>query len=179
MEKGEDAGSSAILPKHIFIGNSPRVRNVCNTISSLNEYSRGKEESELFIEETFSGQNSCIIKPTFIYVGDKFGWNPPRLPNGLEDILEALPGLYPIQATSEIPDLPGVAFEAPVNVKAVAGAIVNVAIGIDDDSCVFETREGIIMAASKRSAVIGSVYVDHPASGNRTEELGKTSIPTC
>ena len=30
--------------KIIFIGNSQRIRNVCNTVSSLQEYARGKEE---------------------------------------------------------------------------------------------------------------------------------------
>ena len=56
-------------PKYIFIGNSPRVRNVCNIVQSLNEYARGKEESELLLQQTF-GQNTCIIK-TDIYLWRK------------------------------------------------------------------------------------------------------------
>jgi nucleoside-diphosphate-sugar epimerase len=81
-----------LLPKYIFIGNSPRVRNVCNNvISSLNEYAKGKEESERLIERTF-GKKAFIIKPTFIYGGNEFGLNPPRLPVGLGEIVEALLG---------------------------------------------------------------------------------------
>ena len=65
-------------------------------ISSLNEYAKGKEESERLIERTF-GQKAFIIKPTFIYGGNEFGLNPPRLPVGLGEIVEALLGLYPVQ----------------------------------------------------------------------------------
>ena len=63
----KDVWDDASLPKYIFIGNSLRVRNVCsNYIQSLNEYAKGKEESERLIERTF-GQKAFIIKPTFIY----------------------------------------------------------------------------------------------------------------
>ena len=109
------------------------------------------------------------IKLTFIYGGDSFGLNPPRLPSGLGDILEAILGLYPIQATCEfLPDLLGVALEAPVNVQAVAGAIVNSAIGLHDGA-VLETREDIIMAASQRPAI--SLATDSPVMEKRREEL--------
>ena len=147
--------NSTSLPKYIFIGNSPRVRNVCNMITSLNEYARGREESEKLIERIF-GQNACIIKPTFIYGGQEFGINPPRLPTGIGEILEALLGLYPVQWFSEVlPDILGVAFEAPVNVQSVAGAIVNVAIGLCDEQ-VLETRDEIIMAAAHRPSISSS-----------------------
>jgi len=139
-------------PKYIFISNSPRVRNACNIIPSLNEYARGKEESEMLLEQTF-GQNTCIIKPTFIYGGSKFGTKPPRLPSFLGEVIEAILGLYPIQWLSEVlPDILGVVLEAPVNVQAVSNAIVNEAIGLCDNQ-VLDTREDIIMTASKRPSI--------------------------
>ena len=78
--------------KFIFVGNSHRVRNVCKIVSSLQDYARGKEESERLIQESFRDDDNdnngsskrrqyCIIRPTFIYGGDEFGWNPPRLPS--------------------------------------------------------------------------------------------------
>ena len=156
------------LPKFIFIGNSPRVRNVCNMITSFNEYARGKEESEKSIERIF-GQNACIIKPTFIYGGQEFGINPPRLPTGIGEILEALLGLYPIQWLSEVlPDILGVAFEAPVNVQSIAGAVVNVAIGLCDEQ-VLETRDEIIMAASHRPSISSSQKTSSDMAVRRDE----------
>ena len=141
------------VQKFIFIGNSQRIRNVCKTVSSLQEYARGKDESEKSIQQimdTDDRLHCCIIRPTFIYGGDEFGWNPPRLPTKFGEIIEALLGLYPVQALSEfLPDILGVALEAPVNVKAVAGSIVNVIVGLDDSSSL-DTREDIIMAASRR-----------------------------
>lgn len=162
-------------PKFIFIGNTPRVRNVCNIIPSLNEYARGKEESELLLEQTF-GQNLCMIKPTFIYGGTKFGLNPPRIPSFLGEIVEAVLGLYPIQWIAEVlPDILGVVLEAPVNVKAVSNAIVNEAIGLCDNQ-VFDTKEDIIMAASKRPSTFDN-KLSAPEMGARRKEL-KTILST-
>ena len=42
-----EKSSTSMPTKYIFIGNSPRVRNVCNIVDKLNEYARGKEESEI------------------------------------------------------------------------------------------------------------------------------------
>ena len=163
--------------KFIFIGNSQRIRNVCKIIPSLREYARGKEESEQLIQQINMMDSStddrrlqcCIIRPSFIYGGEEFGWNPPRLPTQLGEIIEALLGLYPVQALSEfLPDILGVALEAPVNVKAVSGSIVNLIVGLDDSTSL-DTREDIIMAASRRP--YGTSDVDSESAQTRREEL--------
>lgn len=164
--------------KFIFIGNSQRIRNVCKIIPSLREYARGKEESEELIQQINIKMDSstddrrlqcCIIRPTFIYGGEEFGWNPPRLPTPFGEIVEALLGLYPVQALSEfLPDILGVALEAPVNVKAVAGSIVNLIVGLDDSTSL-DTREDIIMAASRRP--YGTSDIDSESAQTRREEL--------
>eukprot|EP00573_Skeletonema_grethae_P002702 CAMPEP_0201690888 /NCGR_PEP_ID=MMETSP0578-20130828/4195_1 /ASSEMBLY_ACC=CAM_ASM_000663 /TAXON_ID=267565 /ORGANISM="Skeletonema grethea, Strain CCMP 1804" /LENGTH=499 /DNA_ID=CAMNT_0048175977 /DNA_START=58 /DNA_END=1557 /DNA_ORIENTATION=+ len=160
------------VDKFIFIGNSQRIRNVCKTVSSLQEYARGKEESERLIQQTIDADDRlhcCIVRPTFIYGGDEFGWNPPRLPTKFGEIIEALLGLYPVQALSEfLPDALGVALEAPSNVKAVAGSIVNVIVGLDD-SYSLDTREDIIMSASRRP--YGTSHIDSESAQTRREEL--------
>mmetsp|Transcript_26615 Transcript_26615/g.56239 ORF Transcript_26615/g.56239 Transcript_26615/m.56239 type:complete len:483 (+) Transcript_26615:37-1485(+) len=172
---GSSPGETEALPKYIFIGNTPRVRNVCGIISSLKEYGRGKQESEQLIEETFA-QKSCIIKPTFIYGGNDFGLKPPRLPTGLGAIVEAILGLYPVQATSEfLPDLLGVPLEAPVNVESVAGAAVNVATGLCLDTDALDSRENIIMAASKRPPI--ELTNNTPEMNERRDKL-KTTLST-
>mmetsp|Transcript_19872 Transcript_19872/g.33609 ORF Transcript_19872/g.33609 Transcript_19872/m.33609 type:complete len:491 (-) Transcript_19872:67-1539(-) len=158
--------------KIIFIGYSQRIRNVCNTVSSLQEYARGKEESEQLIQQIMDADDRlhcCIVRPTFIYGGDEFGWNPPRLPTKFGEIIEALLGLYPVQALSELlPDILGVALEAPVNVQAVAGSIVNVVVELDDSSSL-DSREDIIMAASRRP--YGTLDIDSESAQTRREEL--------
>jgi hypothetical protein len=177
IAKAVASSSYVNVNKFIFIGNSQRVRNVCNEISSLQEYARGKEESERLLQEIIMDNNNsdsrlhcCIVRPTFIYGGEEFGWNPPRLPTKFGEIIEALLGLYPIQALSEVlPDILGVAFEAPVNVEAVAGSIVNVVVGLDD-SYSMVTREDIIMAASRRTYG-RSDDTDSESAQTRREEL--------
>jgi hypothetical protein len=161
-----------VVTNFVFIGNSNRIRNVCNIISNLQEYGKGKEESERLIQYAFQGGTGvrhCIIRPTFIYGGDKFSFNPPRLPTKIGAIIEALLGLYPIQSLCEIlPDVLGVALEAPVNVETVATAIVNLVIGLEDSNSL-DTNEDIIMAASRR--YYGKCDVESEPAKTRREEL--------
>lgn len=159
--ESENRSKDIAIPKFILIGCSDRVRNVCKAIPHLKKYAKGKEESERMVCETFGKPTSsdggyCILKPTFIYGGSSFDVNPPRLPNGIGGIIEALLGLYPIQALSDsLPGVLGVAFEAPVNVDAVARAIVNVATGLCEcPNNELASREDIIMAASLREGSI-------------------------
>lgn len=160
-----------VVTNFVFIGNSNRIRNVCNSISNLQEYGRGKEESELLIQDAFQGGRirHCIIRPTFINGGDKFILNPPRLPKKIGEIIEAIVGLYPIQSLCEIlPDILGVALEAPVNVETVATAIVNLVIGLEDSNSL-DTNEDIIMAASRR--YYGKCDIESEPAKSRREEL--------
>ena len=67
-----EKSSTSMPTKYIFIGNSQRVRNVCNIVDNLNKYARGKEESERLIVQTF-GQKSLIIKPRLSMAGIVLG----------------------------------------------------------------------------------------------------------
>ena len=164
-----------VVTNFVFIGNSNRIRNVCNSISNLQEYGRGKEESERLIQDAFQAVDDngrvrhCIIRPTFIYGGDKFSVNPPRLPTKIGEIIEAFFGLYPIQSLCEIlPDILGVVLEAPVNVETVATATVNLVIGLEDSNSL-DTNEDIIMAASRR--YYGKCDIESEPAKTRREEL--------
>jgi hypothetical protein len=132
----------------VAVGNSERVRGVARSVPFLRGYAAGKEESERVVRELF-GYRGCIVQPSFIYGGDKFGLSPPRVASPVGRILEEVLGLYPIQALSKaLPDLPGAALEPPVSVENVAAACLNVALGLCEGYDVLNTKDAIVMAAT-------------------------------
>ena len=134
--------------RFVAIGNSPRVRRLSKSVPFLQDYAQGKEESEEVIRDLF-GANACIVQPTFVYGGDKFGVSPPRVASSVGRLAEEVLGLYPIQALSRaLPDSLGVPLEAPVSVESVAAASLNVALGICEGYDVLESKDAIAMAAT-------------------------------
>ena len=118
--------------KFVFIGNDDKVRDVSKSISFLKGYAAGKEEAESKIREIFGPSDYCIIQPTFIYGGDDFGLNPPRIASPLGQVAEEILGLYPIQAIADaLPGPLGVAVSPPVSRERVAGAAVSASLGLN------------------------------------------------
>eukprot|EP00566_Odontella_aurita_P009153 CAMPEP_0113593090 /NCGR_PEP_ID=MMETSP0015_2-20120614/38225_1 /TAXON_ID=2838 /ORGANISM="Odontella" /LENGTH=514 /DNA_ID=CAMNT_0000499731 /DNA_START=26 /DNA_END=1570 /DNA_ORIENTATION=+ /assembly_acc=CAM_ASM_000160 len=137
------------VDRFVFVGNAPRVRSLSKNLPFLKGYAKGKEISERRIRENFD--DYCIVQPTFIYGGDEFALNPPRVSTSIGQIAEDILGLYPVAALSEaLPGVLGVATEAPIGVERVAAAAVNAAIGLCGGKHVLEGRDEIIIAACKR-----------------------------
>ena len=157
------AAKQAGCQRFVVVGNDPRVRS----LTASTAYAKGKEQAEHVIQQQFPGRQTCIIQPTFIYGGNEFSFNPPRIPDSVGQVAEDVLGLYPIQAVSgALPGLLGVVTAAPVSRHRVAAAAVNAALGLlddDDDAngknknrssgCLeLATREAIVAAASRRYA---------------------------
>lgn len=154
-------------PRLVLVGGPPR----CHALPLLEDYARGKAESERLAVETL-GDRAAIVKPTLIHGGDELGLVPPRLPSSVGGIAEAVLGLYPVRALSgALPDALGVWLDAPVGVDAVAGAIVNLATEADGgEGSVLETRDDIVMAASRRPKVPRRSVLS-PEEERRRDEL--------
>ena len=142
-------GARAAGVKHfVSIGNNERVRGLTKSVSFLRDYAKGKEESEREIRQVY-GNSGCIVQPTFIYGGENFGVSPPRVASPVGALAEEVLGLYPIQALSKaLPDALGAPLEPPVSVESVAGACLNVALGICEGYTVLDTKDSIVMAAT-------------------------------
>jgi len=139
---------NADIKSFVAIGNNPRVRRLSKSVSFLQDYAKGKEESEQVIRDLF-GTKACIVQPTFVYGGDEFGLSPPRVASSVGRLAEEVLGLYPIQAISRaLPDSLGVPLEAPVSVESVAGACLNVALGFCEGYDVLDSKDAIAMAAT-------------------------------
>eukprot|EP00586_Coscinodiscus_wailesii_P007852 CAMPEP_0172521544 /NCGR_PEP_ID=MMETSP1066-20121228/292639_1 /TAXON_ID=671091 /ORGANISM="Coscinodiscus wailesii, Strain CCMP2513" /LENGTH=270 /DNA_ID=CAMNT_0013304469 /DNA_START=285 /DNA_END=1098 /DNA_ORIENTATION=- len=140
--------------RFVYIGVAPEVRDAAGGFDFLKEYMAGKENSVDFITKEFTsggGDSSLsytIINPTFIYGGDAFGVNPPRVASGYGSLVEGLlsTGLFRF-AAGVTPGLISVALEPPVSVEDVAAAAVAGGLGAVKGS--LDTHDDIVAAAKK------------------------------
>lgn len=129
----------------VYISVAPEVRDSVKGVKALDNYMEGKKFSEYSITSIFDG-GYTLIEPTFIYGGDKFALNPPRVADGYGRLVEGLLSSGPFRAAAGIsPGLIGVALEPPVKVSSVAGAAVAGALGLSKP--VLDTYDEINKAA--------------------------------
>jgi hypothetical protein len=154
-------GAKAAGVKHfVFIGNAPEVKtlmiqNPGNLLGFLQPYVEGKSISEEMVQRNFGtgeeGLSFTVIKPTFIYGGDKFGLSPPRVNTSYGQLVESLLSLGPFRAASSVlPGFLGIALEPPVSAEAVARATIVGAFS--DQSLTFDTHDAIVNAGRGRVA---------------------------
>jgi len=148
-------GAKAAGVKHfVFISNAPEVKALMTEnpalLNFLQPYAKGKALSEAFIQMSFGqgkGLSYTLVKPTFIFGGEKFGLTPPRVNKSYGELIETILSLGPFRAAANIlPGIIGIAFEPPVSAEAVAGAAI--AGAFSDESLVFDTHDKITNAAN-------------------------------
>lgn len=136
---------AAGVKKFVYISVAPEVKESVKGVSAFDNYMEGKAFSEDAIKNNFVN-GYTIIAPTFIYGGDKFGVNPPRVADGYGRLVEGLLSSGPFRAAASIaPGFIGVALEPPINVSSVAGAAVAGALGLSQS--ILDTYDEINEAA--------------------------------
>ena len=136
---------TAGVKKFVYISVAPEVKESVKGISALDNYMEGKAFSEDAMKKNFA-DGYTIIAPTFIYGGDKFGVNPPRVADSYGRLVEGLLSSGPFRAAASIsPGFIGVALEPPIKVSSVAGAAVAGALGLSQP--VLDTYDKINEAA--------------------------------
>eukprot|EP00577_Skeletonema_sp_RCC1716_P020037 CAMPEP_0113416254 /NCGR_PEP_ID=MMETSP0013_2-20120614/25020_1 /TAXON_ID=2843 ORGANISM="Skeletonema costatum, Strain 1716" /NCGR_SAMPLE_ID=MMETSP0013_2 /ASSEMBLY_ACC=CAM_ASM_000158 /LENGTH=312 /DNA_ID=CAMNT_0000303301 /DNA_START=67 /DNA_END=1005 /DNA_ORIENTATION=+ /assembly_acc=CAM_ASM_000158 len=106
-------------------------------------YFEGKIVAETAAIDSVGGDTSkvCFVKPTFIYGGDSFGINPPRVNFEYGAGVEELLFLPPFKIAADLtPGLIKVALRPPVCVDSVAAACVKAAL--DDSGADLPTLDG-------------------------------------
>jgi len=147
---------AAGVTRFVYVSVAPEVRGAAKGLSFLDDYMTGKASSEDAIRENFGNDSSAsgisgytLLEPTFIYGGDIFQVNPPRVAAGYGKLVEGLLSSGPFRAAASIsPGIIGVALEPPVRVEAVADAAVAGALGITISSeTVLDTYDKIVDAS--------------------------------
>lgn len=136
---------AAGVKNFVYISVAPEVRDSSKGVSFLQDYMDGKAYSEDTIKKKFA-DSYTIIAPTFIYGGDKFAINPPRVADGYGRLVEGVlsSGVFRF-AAGVSPGIISVALEPPIKVSAVAGAAVSGALGLSNH--VLDTYDEINEAA--------------------------------
>ena len=142
-------GAKAANVDHfVYISVAPEVKEFAKDIDFLKPYMQGKTFSQDAVSANFA-QKATLIEPTFIYGGDSFNLNPPRVAGFYGEFIEALLPSGPIRAITNVaPEgIVKIALEPPVSVDAVANAAVAGALG-KMDTTVLDTHDKIVTAAT-------------------------------
>jgi len=118
------------VQQFVYITVAPEVKEFAKDIAFLQDYMKGKGYSRDTVLSTFP-QTSTLIEPTFIYGGDEFAINPPRVAGFYGEFIEGLLGSSPVRAVEGVmpPGILKIALEPPISADAVAGAAVAGALG--------------------------------------------------
>jgi hypothetical protein len=140
---------AAGVDRFVYISVAPEVKESAKDINFLKGYMAGKTFSRDSVLSSFPSGSSTLIEPTFIYGGDEFKVNPPRVAGFYGEFIEALLSSGPIRAVTNI--APGgivkIALEPPVSVDSVANAAVAGALG-KTTQAVLDTHDKIKEAGS-------------------------------
>lgn len=143
------AAQYAKVSKFIYISVAPEVKAFAtnSNIGFLNDYMKGKSSSETAIVQAFPSSYT-LIQPTFIYGGESYQINPPRVAENYGSIVESILSTKPLRSASQVlPGFLGIALEPPINVKDVAAAAVASALGYSTEP-ILDTYDEIRMASS-------------------------------
>lgn len=116
------AKSAGSVKRFVYIGVAPEVKDFASNIEFLNGYMKGKESSQSMILSSFGNSYSTFIQPTFIYGGDTFNINPPRVASFYGQFIEGLLSSSPIRTIEGIlpPGIIKIALEPPISVNDIA-----------------------------------------------------------
>jgi hypothetical protein len=122
---------AAGVDNFVYISVAPEVKEFAKGIDLLKDYMTGKTFSQNSVITNFP-KGATLIAPTFIYGGDSFSLNPPRVASFYGEFIEALLSSGPVRGITDIaPEgFIKIALEPPVPVDSVAAAAVNGALGV-------------------------------------------------
>jgi len=138
---------AAGVDRFVYIAVAPEVKEFAKGIDSLKDYMEGKTFSQDSIESNFPNGSHVFIEPTFIYGGDSFSVNPPRVASFYGEFIETLLSSGLVRGITNVSSgFVKIALEPPVSVDSVSAAACNAATGkINTD--VLDTHDKIKMAS--------------------------------
>lgn len=121
---------AAGVERFVYISVAPEVKEFAKGIDFLSEYMKGKTFSQDSVESNFPNGNHVFIEPTFIYGGDSFSVNPPRVASFYGEFIETLLSSGPIRGITNVSSgFVKIALEPPVSVDSVSAAACKAATG--------------------------------------------------
>lgn len=135
--------------RFVSFGIAPEVVQAASGVEFIQPYIQGKQFAKESVQSLF-GKSGVIIEPTFVYGGDSFGVNPPRVAGFYGEFIEGILSSSPVRAVEgTLPrgNFIQVALEPPISVDTVASAAVAAALGKVESSVRLDTYDKIKEAA--------------------------------
>ena len=122
-----DAAKAAGVKRFVYVSVASIVPDALGGAESapvMKGYFAGKKMTEDAIANAFDDDNVCLVKPSFIFGGDTFGLNPPRVTQQYGDVLTKILGSGFVKGIAEKSPGPiALTLAEPVAVDDVAGAV--------------------------------------------------------
>jgi len=121
---------AAGVDRFVYISVAPEVKEFAKGIDFLKDYMEGKMFSQDSVESNFPNGSHVFIEPTFIYGGDTFSVNPPRVASFYGEFVETLLSSGLVRGITNLSTgFVKIALEPPVSVDSVSAAACNAAMG--------------------------------------------------
>ena len=122
-----DAAVAAKVGRFVYVSVASIVPDALGGADSapvMAGYFAGKKMTEEAVLNAFDDSNVCIVKPSFIFGGDVFSVNPPRVTSQYGDVLVKILGSGFVKSVaSKSPKPIALTLAEPVSVDDVAGAV--------------------------------------------------------
>ena len=126
-KQAKDAGAKRM----VYVSVSDIVPQALGNVGPFPTYFQGKKDATNAVLNDFGKDYSYFIKPSFIYGGDVFTLNPPRVADFYGKFIDSLLSTPPVRAIAGIsPPLLKVALVPPVSVDHIAQATAASALGL-------------------------------------------------
>ena len=134
--RGVNAAKAAGARRFVYVSVADIVKDTVGG-AVMKGYFEGKSATERAVADAFPGDASFLVKPSFIYGGDAFSLNPPRVTQQYGDVLVKLLGSGAVKAIAEkAPGPIALTLAEPQSVDDVAAATAAAALGKCDGASV-------------------------------------------
>jgi len=122
-----DAAVAAKVDRFVYVSVASIVPDALGGAESapvMAGYFAGKKMTEDAVANAFEDSNVCLVKPSFIFGGDAFSVNPPRVTQQYGDVLVKILGSGFVKSVAQRSPGPiALTLAEPVSVDDVAGAV--------------------------------------------------------
>jgi len=124
------AAAEAGVKRFVYVSVASIVRDVVGDANLMTGYFEGKKIAESAVANAFAETDALVLKPSFVYGGDAFSANPPRVTQQYGEVLTKLLGSGLVKGIADkMPGAIALTLAEPVAVDTLARACAAGAVG--------------------------------------------------
>ena len=127
------AAAEAGVKRFVYVSVASIVSDVVGGANLMTGYFEGKKIAESAVASAFAETDALVVKPSFVYGGDAFSANPPRVTQQYGEVLTKLLGSEFVKGIADkMPGAIALTLAEPVAVDTLARACAAGAVGAAD-----------------------------------------------